>query len=70
MLLLIIHLMFRTLQVSMLGPLLSLKLARSNDLLFSKGHHTVPTPDTDTGTGTGTAHGAYSMSSTYDSYLP
>ena len=24
----------------MLGPLLSLNLARSNDLLFTKGHHT------------------------------
>ena len=51
----------------MLGPLLSLKLARSNDLLFTKGHHTVPTPDTNTGTGT--AHGTYSMSSTYNSYV-
>ena len=48
----------------MLGPLLSLKLARSNDLLFTKGHHTVLTPDTNTGSGT--AHGTYSMSSTYN----
>ena len=35
----------------MLGPLLSLKLARSNDLLFTKGHHTAAGRGSGTGTG-------------------